>query len=86
MYRLNNWHNAFGTAAAEVLRKYFEEDVVKFIDGPEDIAEIVDTFTTPYGDLDNPTFPFHWENWSEGEDGKITKKVKNWYLRLVKFY
>jgi hypothetical protein len=60
MYRLNNWRNAFGTAAAEALCKYFEEDAAKFLEGPEHIKEIVKSYTTPFGNQENPTFPFHW--------------------------
>ncbi|KAF8815367.1 hypothetical protein BYT27DRAFT_7249255 [Phlegmacium glaucopus] len=72
-YCLNNWHNGFGTKAAEVLRRYIEVDQAEFFKNPKVIADWVQFSLAPDGNP--PTYPFLWKEWKiNNETGKVTKK------------
>jgi hypothetical protein len=71
---LNNWHNGFGTKAAEGLKRYIQVDQAEFFNDRQVIVEWVEFNLTPHG---NPsTYPFLWKEWNINDDtGKVTKKV-----------
>ena len=82
-YRLNNWHNGFGTKAAEALKRYIEVDQAEFFDDRQVIANWVQFSLTPDGNP--PTYPFLWKEWNvSDETGKVKKKVRMCYhMRLL---
>ncbi|KAF8810994.1 hypothetical protein BYT27DRAFT_7208870 [Phlegmacium glaucopus] len=72
-YRLNNWHNGFGTKAAEALRRYIEVDQAEFFKNCKVIADWVQFSLTPDGNP--PTYPFLWKEWKiNDKTEKVTKK------------
>lgn len=79
-YRLQNWRNAFASAAMSAVKVHIEESEMT----PSEITEAVDVFLSPDGNP--PSYPYFWRDWDIADDGGIRRSVWfSWKLRLDTF-